>query len=785
MAKPTRFIEQNMLDVYYPKIFLQNILETELSDALLDLFLEGTPAPRSLGVAAAYTEKGKLAVLAIAAGKQVVLIEFRSSTNEHTIVARQLLQDRLLCSEYNTVYAFDIAPIALALFADRGVRLINGVDFQSVCPGGSSNRDPAIAIESLMTTERSSTFHPRNTRAIFAESLWDTSNRNCETFLALRAWSASFFAKLDGDAEEKFRGVPRVNTMNISDLDLQVLAKQSRGDQRLDGQKNPAVKHDFVKPRIMDENGRKAKVILTRFQTRMLRPQSGSHLCLLLQNERGEQYEVHGRISDVSGQQATIELRNPHNFFAKEILSITSVGQNGPTSADLANASKVLEILQGKYTLSTNPFLQTIWPVPDQEVEWPSTFHCFHAPPILSTPHHSLNESQEQAVLHMLSQTNDRHISIIQGPPGTGKTSVIATYVLSATAAGQGGIWLVAQSNVAVKNIAEKLIAVGFDNWKLLVSRDFQEDWHEHLYHRIARNVIRSDQFYQGCKDLAGCRVILCTLSMLSHPRITLFTSPIPIRSLVVDEASQINVSQYMHPLSTFPTIHKLCFIGDDKQLPPYGQEEIEEIQSIFEVIHLRSTALFLDMQYRMPSQIGNFISDAVYDGQLRSNPEHPNANDFSAFFIHVKDSTELQHGTSYQNPAEIATIIKIARKLQEDGESFKIITPYEAQKSMLENGLRGAGLVWQNKCFAVDSFQGNEEDVIVLSLVRTKELGFLQDLRRTNVMLTRCKKFLFTVSSWDFLVNGPGANSLVGRMAASCGDDSWIWPDDIDSGNY
>ncbi|CAL1716333.1 unnamed protein product [Somion occarium] len=635
MAKPTRFIEQNMLDVYYPKIFLQNILETELSDALLDLFLEGTPAPRSLGVAAAYTEKGKLAVLAIAAGKQVVLIEFRSSTNEHTIVARQLLQDRLLCSEYNTVYAFDIAPIALALFADRGVRLINGVDFQSVCPGGSSNRDPAIAIESLMTTERSSTFHPRNTRAIFAESLWDTSNRNCETFLALRAWSASFFAKLDGDAEEKFRGVPRVNTMNISDLDLQVLAKQSRGDQRLDGQKNPAVKHDFVKPRIMDENGRKAKVILTRFQTRMLRPQSGSHLCLLLQNERGEQYEVHGRISDVSGQQATIELRNPHNFFAKEILSITSV----------------LEILQGKYTLSTNPFLQTIWPVPDQEVEWPSTFHCFHAPPILSTPHHSLNESQEQAVLHMLSQTNDRHISIIQGPPGTGKTSVIATYVLSATAAGQG----------------EKLIAVGFDNWKLLVSRDFQEDWHEHLYHRIARNVIRSDQFYQGCKDLAGCRVILCTLSMLSHPRITLFTSPIPIRSLVVDEASQINVSQYMHPLSTFPTIHKLCFIGDDKQLPPYGQEEIEEIQSIFEVIHLRSTALFLDMQYRMPSQIGNFISDAVYDGQLRSNPEHPNANDFSAFFIHVKDSTELQHGTSYQNPAEIATIIKIARKLQED----------------------------------------------------------------------------------------------------------------------
>lgn len=50
----------------------------------------------------------------------------------------------------------------------------------------------------------------------------------------------------------------------------------------------------------------------------------------------------------------------------------------------------------------------------------------------------------------------------------------------------------------------------------------------------------------------------------------------------------------------------------------------------------------------RMPSQIGNFISDAVYDGQLRSNPSHPLANDLCAFFVHVPDSTELPHGTSY-----------------------------------------------------------------------------------------------------------------------------------------
>lgn len=47
-------------------------------------------------------------------------------------------------------------------------------------------------------------------------------------------------------------------------------------------------------------------------------------------------------------------------------------------------------------------------------------------------------------------------------------------------------------------------------------------------------------------------------------------TSKVPIRSLVVDEASQINVSQYIHPLSSFTQIRKLCFIGDDKQCELY-----------------------------------------------------------------------------------------------------------------------------------------------------------------------------------------------------------------------
>ena len=77
----------------------------------------------------------------------------------------------------------------------------------------------------------------------------------------------------------------------------------------------------------------------------------------------------------------------------------------------------------------------------------------------------------------MLSSEDDKRITLIQGPPGTGKTSVIAAFVQRAIRLNKDGIWLIAQSNVAVKNIAEKLMSVGFENWKLLVSKDFHHGW--------------------------------------------------------------------------------------------------------------------------------------------------------------------------------------------------------------------------------------------------------------------------------------------------------------------
>lgn len=77
----------------------------------------------------------------------------------------------------------------------------------------------------------------------------------------------------------------------------------------------------------------------------------------------------------------------------------------------------------------------------------------------------------------------------------------------------------------------------------------------------------------------------------------------------------------------------------------------------------------------------------------------------------------------------------------------------------------------------------GNEDDYIIISLVRSKEPGFLDNLRRTNVMLTRCKRGMFICANKKFLIEGKGKNTLVGKMAAEWGEKGWVEIKDVEDG--
>lgn len=216
-------------------------------------------------------------------------------------------------------------------------------------------------------------------------------------------------------------------------------------------------------------------------------------------NINGENgYVQRGQTSRVAGKTAHVATSGNHE--GKTITSLTTIGRDDPTAAEAQRTAYVLQVLQGKVDmLDENPWVQNVW-LTSGPLTWPDGFFVDSAPlePLtaesLSRP---LNESQLMAVNHMLSRSKEDCITIIQGddaffngkkqprsdchsqtgPPGTGKTSVIAAYVDAAIREGQRGIWVVAQSNVAVKNIAEKLADSGFLPWRLLVSKDFIFEW--------------------------------------------------------------------------------------------------------------------------------------------------------------------------------------------------------------------------------------------------------------------------------------------------------------------
>ncbi|KAF8126924.1 P-loop containing nucleoside triphosphate hydrolase protein, partial [Boletus edulis] len=270
--------------------------------------------------------------------------------------------------------------------------------------------------------------------------------------------------------------------------------------------------------------------------------------------------------------------------------------------------------------------------------------------------------------------------------------------------------------------------------------------------------LIRSDVFPKSIVEaerlLLDCKVILCTLSMFSHPKIDVFMRIVPVEMIILDEASQIECGNYLPIFYHFhSTLSKLVFIGDDKQLPPYGREDIPELRSVFEFSHLRSRASFLDTQYRMPLVIGSFISRHVYRGKLRTS--HSPTTSKACRFIDVNNGRETKGGHSWINKEEARVVVKVARLYESSGMSFRIITPYDAQRAHIESLLEVEGLSVNDKVFNVDSFQGSNQ-------------------RRTNVMLTRCKQSMVICSSRGFLF-GEASKTLVGKLATSVTRRNWI----------
>ncbi|MFW6386175.1 MAG: IGHMBP2 family helicase [Candidatus Hadarchaeota archaeon] len=254
---------------------------------------------------------------------------------------------------------------------------------------------------------------------------------------------------------------------------------------------------------------------------------------------------------------------------------------------------------------------------------------------------------------------------------------------------------------------------------------------------------------------------------------------------VVIDEATQSTEPSCWIPITR---ADRAIMAGDHKQLPPtILSERAEELgRTLFESLlreHNGEISKTLEIQYRMHKRIMNFSNEEFYDGVLKAHESVANhtLRDLVDGYIDLEgisqrvldpevpvvylDTSGIEapersraDSPSKENLKEAQIVESIVSEILEiglDPKDIAVISPYDDQVDLINKKLDSEEL----EVDTVDGFQGREKEIIVLSLVRSNEsgnIGFLEDVRRLNVSLTRAKRKLIIVADSSTINNHP-----------------------------
>lgn len=448
----------------------------------------------------------------------------------------------------------------------------------------------------------------------------------------------------------------------------------------------------------------------------------------------------------------------------------------------------------------------------------------------------TLNDSQEAAIQKMVTA---EHLALLHGPPGTGKTTTLVEAINRIYQANQQTVLVVAPSNAAVDLLTEKLHSTGLTVLRIgnpiRISTELQalsldeklavhplmkelrklrkraDEFRSmaHKYKRqfgkaereqrqalfkearsIMQEVDRSMQ-YMTNDILDNTAVITATLVGAAHFTI----AQRKFHTIVVDEAAQA-----LEPALWIPILKgkKLIMAGDHQQLAPTIKSEVAAAgglaNTLFEKLVQRfpECVAMLDTQYRMHQKIMHYSNRQFYNERLHA--AEPNADhlvfegDEPIQFIDTAGCgfEEKQVGTSTSNPEEAAFLSKQLRSylsnIAQQPLSIGIIAPYKEQLSEIKRALETAEVpsAFQMTVNTVDSFQGQERDIIYISMTRSNndsKIGFLSELRRMNVAMTRARKKLVIIGDSGTLAQHRFYNELIAYTESIGGYHSaWEW---------
>ena len=371
----------------------------------------------------------------------------------------------------------------------------------------------------------------------------------------------------------------------------------------------------------------------------------------------------------------------------------------------------------------------------------------------------SLDPYQKKAVKRAV---NCNDFFLIHGPFGTGKTTTIIELILQETNLNHK-LLVCSESNTAIDNILKKLRHTNINFTRVGTSNKIPNYLQQYtldykINNQITGKSINNEERQQIEEEiLKNSQVILTTNSSAG----SIILSDIQFHIAIIDEASQATIPSTLIPINK---AEKFILIGDHKQLPPVVSSNNTKYlsKSLFEELieNYPQQSQELLIQYRMNEILMTFPNKKFYGNKLKCSKLSKDnymttvleKYDSSSPLIFI-DTSKYENNKefsldshSYKNNLESEIVLEIINMYLDkkiNPQDIGVISPYSKQVRLIKEKAKNISVK------SVDGFQGGEKDIIIISLVRSNEeknIGFLDDMRRLNVSLTRAKKKLIVI---------------------------------------
>ncbi|XP_055130809.1 5'-3' DNA helicase ZGRF1 isoform X9 [Symphalangus syndactylus] len=414
-------------------------------------------------------------------------------------------------------------------------------------------------------------------------------------------------------------------------------------------------------------------------------------------------------------------------------------------------------------------------------------------------------------------QTHTLPITIIHGVFGAGKSYLLAVVILffvqlfeksEAPTIGNARPWkllISSSTNVAVDRVLLGLLGLGFENfirvgsvrkiakpilpYSLHAGSENESEQLKELHALMKEDLTSTERVYvrksieqhklgTNRTLLKQVRVVGVTCAACPFPCMNDLKFPV----VVLDECSQITEPTSLLPIARFEC-EKLILVGDPKQLPPtiQGSDAAHENgleQTLFDRLCLMGhKPILLRTQYRCHPAISAIANDLFYKGALMNGVTEIERSPLLEWlptlcFYNVKGLEQIERDNSFHNVAEATFTLKLIQSLIASGiagSMIGVITLYKSQMYKLCHLLSAVDFhhpdIKTVQVSTVDAFQGAEKEIIILSCVRTRQVGFIDSEKRMNVALTRGKRHLLIVGNLACLRK----NQLWGRVIQHC----------------